>query len=358
MARRLSSVFLLSRSHLSNALRKMTSNASDSAGPQKVVVNDDFQKVEGFDKIASEFFKFSQPSTDVFQPATLKNVRQGHSTAAYGGLIFAQALAAAEQTVDAKFRPHSVHSYFILNVDTAEPIEYRVRRVRDGKSFCTRTVDAVQKDKTAFILQTSFQVEEPDSISHQSTMPEVPQPHSLMSMRQAIPFVKEMVNKGDYTPSKSILYRLNQYDSKIYSSDSDLFEMRSTNLGNYYGFESDKKPALFFWMRARGDLPEDARLHRWLVSYNTDSILAATALSPHYAANNFQPSMVFSLDHTVWFHRTNFRADDWLLFETRSHYAGGGRSLIDGRLWHPDGSLVVSCHQEVLVRTRDKKSQI
>ncbi|KAF1766112.1 hypothetical protein GCK72_006068 [Caenorhabditis remanei] len=316
-----------------------------------VPLRSEFKKVENYQNIANRFFDFTEVDKDSFSPATLSNGRQAHHGAAYGGLIFSQAMAAAEKTVEEKFKPHSTHSYFILNVDTKEPISYNVRRIRDGRSFITRTVEAVQKEKVCFVLQCSFHVEEKSSIIHQSEMPKVPCPEVLMSMRDAVPYMKSLVEKGEVTPPPAMLQRLQSYDSKVYSDDLDLFEMRCTNLGNYYGFASDQKPELHFWMRARGDLPNDERLHRWLIAYNSDSLLVSTAVSPHYT-NGFMPSMLFSLDHCVWFHKSEVKADEWLLFECKSRIASGSRATIEGRIWRRDGVLIASCQQEALVRSK------
>ncbi|CCD64830.1 Acyl-coenzyme A thioesterase 8 [Caenorhabditis elegans] len=323
-----------------------------------VPLKSEFKKVNNFQEIAHKFFDFTELKKDSFSPSTLSNGRQAHHGAAYGGLIFSQALAAAEKTVDEQFKPHSMHSYFILNVDTKEPISYNVRRIRDGRSFITRTVEAVQKDKVCFVLQCSFHVEEKSSIIHQSEMPKVPEPEVLMSMRDAVPYMKELVEKGEVTPPPAMLARLQSYDSKVYSDDQDLFEMRCTNLGNYYGFASDKKPELYFWMRARGDLSNDERFHRWLIAYNSDSLLVSTAVSPHYTTG-FCSSMLFSLDHCVWFHRSEVKADEWLLFECKSRIASGSRATIEGRIWRRDGVLIASCQQEALVRSKsDEPSKL
>ncbi|EGT56254.1 hypothetical protein CAEBREN_18715 [Caenorhabditis brenneri] len=323
-----------------------------------VPLKSEFKKVENYEEMAKGFYNFTEVSKDCFSPATLTNGRQAHTAAAYGGLIFSQALAAAEKTVEEQFKPHSMHSYFILNVDTREPISYNVRRIRDGRSFITRTVEAVQKEKVCFVLQCSFHVEEKHSILHQSDMPKVPCPEVLMSQRDAVPYMKSLVEKGEVTPPPAMLQRLQWYDSKVYSDDQDLFEMRCTNLGNYYGFASDQKPELYFWMRARGDLSNDERLHRWLLAYNSDSLLVSTAVSPHYSSG-FTSSMLFSLDHCVWFHKSEVKADDWLLFECKSRIASGSRATIEGRIWRRDGVLIASCQQEALVRSKsDEPSKL
>lgn len=310
-------------------------------------------KVEGFKEMAEELYNLTEVKKDSFSPKILTNPRQSHQMAAYGGLIFSQALAAAQKTVTAKLAPHSVHSYFILNVDTREPLTYDVRRVRDGRSFATRVVDAVQNDKIVFTLQASFHKEEMDYISHQKPMPKVPPPEELIGMRQAVPIVKELVVRDKIKLSQAMHNRLQKVDSVIYSAETDLWEMRPTDIAMYYGLKKDKKPHLSYWMRTRGDLPNDINLHRNLISYITDAVPGSTAITPHNAGH-FVSSMMFSLDHCVWFHKADgFRADEWLLYEAVSNRAGGGRAFVDGKVYKRDGTLILSCHQELLIRSRD-----
>ncbi|CAI5440727.1 unnamed protein product [Caenorhabditis angaria] len=331
------------RSFLSKPRRTMRLNSYKASG---------FEKVANYENIARSFFQFEQNEKDNFRPKIIVNSRQGSHSSAYGGLVFAQALSAAENTVENIYKPHSVHSFFILSVDTKEPIEYKVKRARDGKSFATRTVEAIQKEKTVFVLQASFHVDEPQSIVHQCQMPDVPAPETLMSMRDAVPYMKNMIENGELTAPAAILNRLKKYETQVYTHDEDLFEMRPTNLAKYFGHENDRKPSLYIWMRARGDVDEnDERLHRLLIAYNSDSSMITAATTPHYA-EGFKPSMLFSLDHCVWFHRGQMKADDWLLFEVISDVASGSRASSHGRIWSRDGILVASCHQESLIRTK------
>ncbi|KIH53140.1 Acyl-CoA thioesterase [Ancylostoma duodenale] len=168
--------------------------------------------MDDYEDRAKRFFVFEQVEPDVFRTSNLGTLRQGSAKAAYGGLIFAQALAAAENTVEEKLKPHAMHSFFILNVDTSLPVQYHVRRVRDGRSFCTRTVEAVQEGKIAFILQVSFHVFgvtltagsvaiysvqlEPDSAVHQDVMPVVPSWKELKCMSDVIPWLKTEIAEG------------------------------------------------------------------------------------------------------------------------------------------------------------------
>ncbi|PAV82247.1 hypothetical protein WR25_24503 [Diploscapter pachys] len=315
-------------------------------------------KMPQFEQLSNELFELEETQLDVFKPSVLSNSRQNSKKAAYGGLIFAQALAATERTVDDSMRPHSTHSYFILNVDTTQPLEYRVRRIRDGRSFCTREVDAVQNGKAAFSMQISFHKPEPQSIIHQSEMPKVPPPENCIGFRKAIPFLKQKIESGELSPTDSVRKRIQGYDSIVYTSDTDLFEMRPTDIEAYYGISKDARPKMCFWMRTRGDLSsQDSKLHRHLIAYNTDSVLVGTAVRPHYA-HNFHPSMLFSLDHNIWFHSPDMRADEWLLYETESSIARDARAFITGRLWTRDGTLLLSTAQEAIIRTRQEPSRI
>ncbi|VDP05954.1 unnamed protein product [Heligmosomoides polygyrus] len=211
--------------------------------------------------------------------------RHGSSRAAYGGLIFAQALAAAENTVDEKLKPHAMHSFFILNVDISLPIEYHVRRVRDGRSFCTRTVEAVQQGKIAFTMQVSFNVVEPDAAVHQDPMPTVPSWKELKSIKDLLPWLKTEIAEG----------------------------LRRTVFLVCF---------------------------RYLVAYNTDATMAGSAFRPHFV-NDFRPSMLFSLDHSVWMHQHEMRADQWMLVENTSTVAAvTHRDILKGVSIDPSHYLI------------------
>ncbi|WKX92926.1 hypothetical protein Q1695_010726 [Nippostrongylus brasiliensis] len=300
-----------------------------------------------FEDRAKKFYTFDEVQHDSFRTTHLSPLRHRSSKAAYGGLIFSQALAAAENTVETNMKPHAMHSFFLLNVDTSLPVQYNVRRVRDGRSFSTRTVEAVQEGKTVFIFQVSFHTIEPDSAVHQDDMPDVPSWKDLKSVTDLVPWLKAEVAQGRIKLKRPVERWMNSYDD---SSDGkgdanaeergDLFEIRPC---------SPEK--------AKGSLGDCEKLHRYLVVYNTDSTMAGTAYRPHFV-NNFEMSMLFTLDHNVWMHQHDVRADQWMLFENTSTVAGKGRAFVTGKLWSEDGVLLLSCTQEVVLRTRGDVSRI
>ncbi|VDO59104.1 unnamed protein product [Haemonchus placei] len=301
----------------------------------------------------------------VFRTSNLVTFRQGSSKAAYGGLIFAQALAAAENTVDETLKPHAMHSFFILCVNTSIPVQYHVRRVRDGRSFCTRTVEAIQDGKIVFVLQVSF---------HKVNFVSDSQLHRTLCFflfYYCRIQVKPVVEK-----------RLKNYDSRA-SQDRELFEVqiRPTDAERHLGFgKTNHQTRTFYsWFKSRGSLGDCEKLHRYLVAYTTDATMAGSAYRPHLV-NDFNPTMLFSLDHNVWMHKHEMRADRWMLFENTSTVAdrygvlillliticidhdfyrsGRGRAFITGKLWSEEGILLLSCTQEVVLRGNGQVSRL
>ncbi|CAL2046231.1 unnamed protein product [Caenorhabditis brenneri] len=281
----------------------------------------EFNNVDSYQKLVDEFFELTEIEKDVFSPTTLTSSRQLHPSVTYG-------------------------------VDTRVPVTYHVRRIRDGRSFANRNVDASQNSKICFVLQCSFNVEGGQTISHQSDIPKVPAPEMLMPQKDVVPEMMSLVESGKMKLPFAMQERLEVYDQNVYSNEKDLFEMRCTNLGNYYGFASDYEVKLSFWMKARGELNNDERLHRWLIAYNSDFLLSNCVVTPHYSSG-LNATMLLSLDHCVWFHESQVRADEWLLIECESRIANKSRGLIEGRIWTRDGTLIATCQQEVLVRSKE-----
>ncbi|CAI2346209.1 unnamed protein product [Caenorhabditis sp. 36 PRJEB53466] len=300
-------------------------------------------------------FKLTRIQEDSFKSFHLFHTRQTPSGVAYGGLIFAQAVAAAENTVETQFKPHSMHSYFLSAVLAAEPITYNVNKLKEGRSFVQRSVEGVQNGKLCFMLQVSFHKPETESLIHQDLMPQVPRPEGLKDMKEAVIEMKRLVNERLITLSPAMFHRLMVLDNKAYINQEDVFEMRCANLGNYYGFASDLRPEMCFWMKTKQRLGDDERLHRWLIACMSDSILIVSAMTPHFS-QGFEDTLHVSLDHSLYFHRTDFRADEWLLCESRSTISAGARCFIQGRIWTRDGVLVASCGQEAIVRGKDGQS--
>lgn len=305
-----------------------------------------------FSQVVSDSYHLQQTSKDVFSPLNISDPREGHEKAAFGGLLLSQALAAAELTVSDDLLPNNLQATFLLNVDTSLPVEYHIKRVKDGASFCNRFVDVVQNGKSAVSLHISFHKKERDYFSHQVTAPQVPPPESLPSLREELPKIKEQVQNGSLKLSEGMLERLERFDTKVYISDKDFFEVRPTDMGSYYGYQSSGQPHQMFWMRSRGHLPENGKIHRRLMTHNTDWCLGIAGVSPHNS-NGFQMSMAVTLNYSMWFHRPgSFRADQWHLFDVYSQFGGGGRLFSTCNIFSRCGDLLGTCTQEMLIRSR------
>ncbi|KAK6918387.1 Cyclic nucleotide-binding domain [Dillenia turbinata] len=217
----------------------------------------------------------------------------------FGGQFIGQALAAASKTVDCLKIPHSLHAYFLLIGDINIPILYQVHRVRDGKSFATRKVDAVQNGNIVFTLVASFQKEESGFEHQDATMPSVPAPETLLSM-------EELRERRLTDP------RLPRQDLKFTPWPIEIRFCEPNTSTNF----TKSPPRLRFWFRAKGKLSDDQALHRCVVAYASDLIFLQVSLNPH-RHKYFKTSSV-SLDHSMWFHR-RLRADDWILSQPQLH---------------------------------------
>jgi acyl-CoA thioesterase II len=251
----------------------------------------------------------------------------------FGGQVAGQALVAAGRTVPSERPVHSLHAYFLRPGDPAIPIIYQVDRIRDGRSFTTRRVVAVQHGEPIFHLSASFQVEEP-GVDHQAVMPAAPDPEALMTMEE------RRIAAG--IPSSDRWERPRPIDLR-YVDDPPWWP------------QGDKAPHNHqqVWIRASGELPDDPLLHVCAVTYASDLTLLDSVLLAHGLSwDDNRQVMVASLDHAMWFHRP-FRADDWLLYDQQSPTASGARGLAIGRLFTRDGRHVVSVVQEGLLRIRD-----
>jgi acyl-CoA thioesterase-2 len=252
----------------------------------------------------------------------------------FGGQVIGQALVAACRTVDVKERlPHSLHAYFLLAGDPKVPIIYDVERVRDGKSFTTRRVKAVQHGQPIFIMSVSFHRDEP-GFAHQAKMPDVPAPDQLPSeaeiRERVLPMMPEPVRRY-YERERPIELRPVEYDRYLGKGIED---------GRFN-----------LWIRATGKLPDEPAIHQCVLAYASDMTLLDSALTPHGRSVFEKTIMAASLDHALWLHRP-FRADDWLLYAQDSPNMGGARGFARGLIFARDGTLVASVAQEGLVRER------
>ncbi len=250
----------------------------------------------------------------------------------FGGQVIGQALVAAARTVEGRVA-HSLHAYFMRPGDPKVPILYEVEPLRDGHSFATRRVTAIQHGRAIFSMEASFQVEE-SGLDHQIAMPDVPQPEELPSGSDISSLY--LVGAPDYV--------------RRYWERERPIELRPVDLRHHLGRES-LDPAQHVWIRTTGRLPDDPEIHRCVLAYASDMTLLDTALFPH-GRMVFDPDLqAASLDHAMWFHRP-FRADDWLLYAEDSPSASGGRGFNRGSLFSRDGVLVASVAQEGLIRVR------
>jgi acyl-CoA thioesterase II len=251
----------------------------------------------------------------------------------FGGQVISQALVAAGRTVEDSV-VHSLHGYFLRPGDMALPIIYEVDRVRDGRSFTARRVQAIQHGHPILSMIVSFQRSE-DGVEHQMKMPEVPPPETLRPQHELF---KEWVQQHPDSPQRA-------RDAMLHPL---AIEVRPVNPWNPFHPEPGS-PSQNLWFRAAGRLPDDPMLNRCVLAYASDFNLLSTALRPHAMSFVNPNNAVASIDHALWFHR-DVRADDWLLYAMDSPSAQGSRGLSRGLIYDRGGRLVASVAQENLMR--------
>ena len=250
----------------------------------------------------------------------------------FGGQVIGQALVAAQRTVEDR-GAHSLHAYFLRAGDPAVPIIYEVDRIRDGKSFSTRRVVAVQHGHAIFSMAASFHREE-KGLEHQMAMPDVPPPEEVPS---------------EAVLTETLIDRLPPQVKAYWQAERPI-EMRPFDLSRYLSPQK-REPSQLIWIRANGALADDQALHQCVLAYASDFTLLDTALVAH-GRFVFDPGlMLASLDHALWFHQP-FRADEWLLYAQDSPISGAARAFCRGTFYTRDGRLVASTAQEGLVRER------
>jgi acyl-CoA thioesterase II len=252
----------------------------------------------------------------------------------YGGQVLAQSLVAASRTVDDDRPIHSLHGYFILPGDLAAPVVYFVDRLRDGGSFATRRVTAIQHGRAIFNMSASFHRQE-TGVEHQTPMPEVPGPEGLTP---EVELLREMSD------------RIPDHLRAILTQDRPL-DIRPVDPVDPFDPEPHP-PIRHVWIRARGTVPTDLD-HRAILAYASDYGLIGAALQPHGITFRRANVMVASLDHAIWFHRP-FRVDQWLLYSMESPATAGARGFSRGSFYTQDGALIASTAQEGLVRLIDE----
>jgi len=266
------------------------------------------------------------------------NIYRGHNRnigmgRIFGGQVLAQALVAANHTVEEDRPLHSMHGYFILPGDLSVPVVYFVERLRDGGSFSTRRVTGIQHGEAIFTMSSSFHGSE-EGIEHQTEMPDVPDPESL---RPELDMIRE---RADEIPEsiRAILTQDRPLDFRP-TDGSDPFDT------------TVREPVRSHWVRAIGPVGDDPVHHQALLAYASDYGLLTAALRPHGVSLRDPSMMVASLDHSIWFHRA-VRMDDWMLYVVDSPAGCGARAFTRGTFYTRSGQLVASVTQEGLVRRK------
>jgi acyl-CoA thioesterase-2 len=251
----------------------------------------------------------------------------------FGGQVIAQALMAAQRTVDDERFVHSLHAYFMRPGDPKVPIIYQVDRIRDGSSFATRRIVAIQHGHAIFSMSASFQIDE-EGFEHQISMLPVPQPEALMS--------EEQLREAFLANAPPAIRK--------YWENKRAIEVKPVSLTHYISKEK-LEPRQDIWVRAVGSVPDERHYQAAILAYLSDMTLLDTSLYAH-GTTIFDPAIqVASLDHAMWFHRP-CKLDDWLLYSQDSPSATGARGLTRGSLFTRDGALVASVAQEGLIRKR------
>jgi acyl-CoA thioesterase II len=250
----------------------------------------------------------------------------------FGGQVLAQAIAAAYRTVQPPHALHSIHAYFLRAGDWSVPILYDVDRIRDGRSFMTRRVVAIQHGRAIFNMSSSWQKHEA-GLEHAVPMPDVPPPEALRGDREAYralaqtqPEIGRFAFRFEAIESKQV--------ERILITDDEAHSPRKHT-----------------WLRARERLPDDPEVHLAMLAYMSDLDFMSTAMLPHGRSTMRDTVQGASLDHSLWFHRP-FRADEWLLFAKESPNAGGARGFVRGQFFDRAGQLVATAAQECLIRSR------
>lgn len=291
----------------------------------------------------------SQAMLELLSILDLERIGEGHFRGrspqagwqrVFGGQVIGQALAAAQRTVGADRKVHSLHCYFMRPGDPSEPIDYAVDAMRDGRSFTTRRVLAEQKGRPIFALSCSFQVDEPGLEHQMPAPPDVPMPEDLLGEKELIATFIDQVPDN----------------VRRYWGRERPIEVRPVSLRHYLSRES-LPPRQDIWVRATGPVPDDRAVQAAVLAYLSDMTLLDTSLFAHGRSIFDRDLQVASLDHAMWFHRPN-ALDDWLLYTQDSPNASGARGFTRGSLYTRQGALVASVAQEGLIRERPPQDQV
>lgn len=253
--------------------------------------------------------------------------------ALFGGQVMGQALSAAQETVGVDRFVHSLHSYFLRAGDASKPVVYEVENIRNGASFSTRRVQAIQNGKAIFYMTASFQQPE-EGFNHQDSMPDVLGPNGIPSYNDFITAHQDILPKA--TREKFLAEKP--------------IEIRPVQQYNWLKPEKTDSRCQS-WLKTNGNLPDDLRIHSCMLAYASDFHFLPAALLPHGVSHLLPNFQIATVDHAMWFHRP-FRFDDWLLYSIDSPSASNGRGLVRGQIYNRQGELVASTMQEGVIRQR------
>ncbi|XP_076470536.1 acyl-coenzyme A thioesterase 8-like [Babylonia areolata] len=290
--------------------------------------------------ITKSFLNLEKIDVDLYRSRELWKPFGGR--AVFGGQVVGQALAAAVYSVPDDHHAHSLHCYFLRPGNVKVPILYAVDRTRDGNVYSSRNIKATQEGRAIFTMQASFKTGETDPFHHQFSMPRVPSPEECCDDLTYL--IKSFGSEEKFLKStKGMGY-------KMYKAQMDTLRRP---VENYYS--SEPLPAQrYFWIKAAGHMGDDHKLHQCCAAYMSDQLLLGTSVLPYErgAKGSYGRFFMTSVDHSIWFH-SQFRADEWLLYEMESPVCGEGRAYMRGRMWTEDGRLVMSVAQEGVLRTKN-----
>ena len=252
--------------------------------------------------------------------------------ALFGGQVMGQAIAAAQNTLPEGRVCHSFHSYFILPGDANIPVVYDVENIRDGRSFSTRRVTAIQHGKTIFHLTASFQHPEKGLAHQHADMPNVPPPDEVES---DLTFFESSLNEISERMREAIVYH-KPLDMRTVQTIDPRKPVKS-------------EPKRYIWMKAQEVLNGSVNLNQAMLAYASDYHFLATSLQPHGISVRNKQLRMATIDHAMWFHHP-FHFDEWLLYSTESPFSGGARGMVRGQFFNQQGVLVASTMQEGLMR--------
>ncbi|KAI8341914.1 HotDog domain-containing protein [Chlamydoabsidia padenii] len=276
------------------------------------------------------------------------------SRGVYGGIIVAQALRAAWYTVPENFYVHSLHSYFIFAGDVEVPVYYTVQRLREGRSFSTRSVTATQRGKAIFVCTLSFTtMSDAVNAEHFTAMPDVLEPEAILSDEERIQLYMDTMKDIPAQAQIRLETQLKEAQPVVYKQL--LLDADNDNLFTGYITPHSTHRR---WFKAREPVPsDDPKIHAGIIAYASDSgILATAAYANGLRFGGDRIGMMASLDHSIWFHQP-CRADDWLLHDMHSPCSSDGRGTAFGRIYSRDGTLVATTAQEGIIRLSKKEQE-